>query len=80
MTAAEFANIKQKIKDEELKSANAKGRIDAIKEKWQSKYGFSSLEEAEKKLSELEEDRMEKIHSKEQLEEKLKNSFDWDSI
>ena len=54
--------------------------MQGIQEHWKEKYGFETLEEAEKKLAEVEKDIAEKTKLRDEKLEELKKSFDWDSI
>ena len=80
MTTTEFESIKNKIKQLELGAATAKGKIETIESNWQKKYGFSTLEEAKKKREELKSEIAEKTEKRNELMDKLENSFDWDSV
>ena len=80
MTEEKFKEIKDKISSAVTKSAEATGKMEAIKEQWKIKYGFNTLEEAKKKLEEIKKDIEEKQKMKNNLMDKLENSFDWDSI
>jgi len=78
MTDIEFKKIKDKINSLKMKSAESTGKLNAIKENWERKYGFSTLEEAEKKLQELKDERNIKEERRNTLMEKLQNSFQWE--
>lgn len=80
MTDFEFTQIKNKIKAAETKSAESKGRIKAIQDEWESEYGFSDLESAEKKLEELKADAEAKKQKRDEMMNKLETSFDWDKF
>lgn len=77
MTEKEFAEIKEKAKALGTKSAEAKGKMGAIQERWKAKYGFDDLASAKAKLKELKADAEEKRSRKESLMDKLEKSFDW---
>lgn len=53
MTNEEFAALKQKIKAKEMESQKAQGVMDNIRANWQKRYGFDTVEDAERKLGEL---------------------------
>ena len=53
MTEKEFTEIKEKAKALGTKSAEAKGKMAAIQERWKAKYGFDNLNSAKAKLEEL---------------------------
>lgn len=53
MDTRTFEMIKSKIEVLKQKKAKAEGAIESILENWKTTYGFSSIEDAEKKLSEL---------------------------
>lgn len=80
MNINEFTTIKEKISKLELESASSKGKIESIEESWKRKYGFTTLAEAENKLSELQKDIDEKTKLRDEKFEELKNSFDWENI
>lgn len=77
MTEKEFVEIKEKAKALGTKSAEAKGKMAAIQERWKAKYGFDDLDSAKAKLEELKADADEKRSRKESLMDKLEKSFDW---
>lgn len=62
MDIREFESIKQKIELLKTKKAKAEGSMESIKQSWTDTYGFSTIEEASKKLEELksEQDRNER--------------------
>lgn len=80
MTEQKFAEIKNKIKELENRSIEAKSRMSLIKEQWKDKYGFEDLDSAKNKLSELEQEIKQKEEKKNELMTKLETSFDWDSV
>ena len=80
MTQSEFEQIKTKIKNKELDSAQAKGKQDSIVETWKSKYGCSTLEEAKKKLEEMKSEAANKTAKRDEYFEKLKNITDWEKV
>jgi ssDNA-binding replication factor A large subunit len=80
MTVSEFECIKSKIKQNELSNAAAQGKKETIESNWQKKYGFSTLEEAKAKKTEIEKDIQEKTAKRDELMKQLEESFDWDSI
>lgn len=80
MTESRFNEIKHKINQAELDSASAKGKIETIHETWKNEYGFETVEEAQSKLEELKKDRDEKIEKRNELMNKLEQSFNWDSL
>ena len=71
MELSEFNALKGKINDAELNSAAAKGKMEAIQEQWKTKYGFETVEDAEKKLAEINAENEEKNKKREKLFEKL---------
>lgn len=80
MTEREFEEIKTKIKNKEIENAQAKGKMESIEEMWRTKYGCSSLEEAENKLRELEAENEKVSAKRDEYFEKLKNLVDWESV
>ena len=80
MNELEFSSIKAKIKEREIKNAQAKGQITSIEEMWKSKYECSSLEEAEKKLREIKEENEKKFAKRNEYFEKLEKLVDWESV
>ena len=80
MEAIEFEKIKNKIKTAELNSATAKGKIESIESNWQKKYGFTSLEDAKKKRDEIKKEISEKTETRNNLMDKLENSYNWNSL
>lgn len=80
MDEVEFKRIKEKIEALKTKSAESKGKMAAIQERWKAKYGFDDLESAKGKLSELKADAEEKKAKRSELMEKLQNSFDWEKF
>ncbi len=80
METIEFEKIKNKIKTAELNSATAKGKIESIESSWQKKYGFTSLEDAKKKRDEINKEISEKTETRNNLMDKLENSYNWNSI
>lgn len=80
MNVEEFTTIKDKVRKLELESAAAKGKIETIESSWERKYGFKTLDAAEKKVVEIEKEISEKENSRNILMDKLKNSFDWEKI
>lgn len=80
MELSKFESIKEKIKQNELNSAAAKGKIQAIEDNWEKKYGFRTLAEAEAKKAELEKEIKEKTEIRDKKMKELEESFDWDSI
>lgn len=80
MTDVEFKRIKGKIAELKTKSAESTGKIKAIEDVWQNKYGFKTLEEAEKKLAEIDKEIDEKNTKKETLMKKLEESFPWEKF
>lgn len=80
MELKEFERIKRLIKEAELKSAKSQGVIDSITRSWQEKYGFSTVEEAETKLKELEEEKKRIDERLEKLMKELYESYDWDKL
>lgn len=73
MTEQEFEQLKQKIKDKELKSAQAKGKQESILELLKTKYACNSIDEAKVKLSELKKENESKMKTRDDYFEKLKN-------
>lgn len=73
MTANEFENLKSRIKDIELNNAKVSGQIELIKENWKKNYGIETLEDAEKKLSEIKSENETKIAKKNSLMDKLES-------
>ena len=71
MTEREFAGLKARIKEKEELSIRSQGAIDQIKESWKKNYGFDNLEDAKKKLDEIENEIMQKQERINKLEEKL---------
>lgn len=80
MELKEFERIKRLIKEAELKSAKSQGVIDSILKGWEEKYGFNTVEEAEKKLAELMEEKKNTEARLEKLMNDLSNSYDWDKL
>ena len=80
MELKEFERIKKLIKEAELKSAKSQGVIDSITKGWQEKYGFNTIEEAEKKLNELIEEKKNTDTRLEKLMKDLSDSYDWDKL
>ena len=80
MELKEFERIKRLIKEAELKSAKSQGVIDSITKGWEEKYGFSTVEEAEKKVKELEEEKARIDERLEKLMRDLTDSYDWDRL
>ncbi len=80
MELKEFERIKRLIKEAELKSAKAQGVIDSITKGWEDKYGFNTVEEAEKKLKELTEEKARIDERLEKLMRDLYESYDWDKL
>ena len=80
MELKEFERIKRLIKEAELKSAKSQGVIDSILKGWEEKYGFNTVEEAEKKLAELTEEKKNTEARLEKLMNDLSNSYDWDKL
>ena len=78
MTEKDFEEIKTKINDKEIENAQAKGKMESIEEVWKNKYGCNSLEEAEKKLSELKDEEQKKAAKRDEYFEKLKNLTNWE--
>ena len=78
MTEIEFKRLKEKINSLKMKSAESTGKMAAIRENWKRKYGFDSLEDAVKKLEELESEKKIKEERRNSLMEKLQNSFEWE--
>jgi predicted transcriptional regulator len=71
MTDNEFLQLKQKIERKKAESQKAEGVIEQIKSDWQKQYGISTLEEAEKKLSEMDQQIETKQKRLDTLQEKL---------
>ena len=80
MDLKEFERIKKLIKEAELKSAKSQGVIDSITKGWQEKYGFSTIEEAEKKLTELDAEQKRLEERIQKLMDDLEKSYDWDKL
>lgn len=80
MDIKDFQTIKDKIAKADTETATNKGKMQAIQEHWKEKYGFETLEEAEKKLAEVEKDIAEKTKLRDEKLNELENSFDWDTI
>ena len=80
MELKEFERIKRLIKEAELKSAKSQGVIDSITRSWKEKYGLSTVEEAETKLKELEEEKKRIDERLEKLMKELYESYDWDKL
>ena len=80
MDVSEFTTIKEKVRKLELESASAKGKMETIEQTWEKKYGFKTLEEAEKKLSEIEADIKLKEGNRDSLMNTLEKSFDWNNV
>lgn len=56
MDTRAFENIKAKIETLKQKKAKAEGSIESILAEWKRAYGFSTIEEAEKHITELDEE------------------------
>ena len=56
MDTRTFENIKAKIETLKQKKAKAEGSIESILVEWKRAYGFSTIEEAEKHITELDEE------------------------
>ena len=56
MDTRTFENIKAKIETLKRKKAKAEGSIESILAEWKRSYGFSTIEEAKKHVSELDEE------------------------
>lgn len=80
MELKEFERIKKLIKEAELKSAKSQGVIDSILKGWEEKYGFNTVEDAEKKLAELMEEKKNSDARLEKLMNDLEKSYDWDKL
>ena len=80
MDTAEFEKLKKEIDEKKLQMAQAKGKQEAIVEQWKKDYGFTTVEEAEKKLAEIEKDNAEKTAKRDEYFEKLKNAVDWNKV
>ena len=80
MELKEFERIKRLIKEAELKSAKSQGVIDSILKGWEEKYGFNTVEDAEKKLAELMEEKKNSDTRLEKLMNDLEKSYDWDKL
>ena len=80
MELKEFERIKRLIKEAELKSAKSQGVIDSILKGWEEKYGFNTVEDAEKKLAELMEEKKNSDARLEKLMNDLEKSYDWDKL
>jgi inosine/xanthosine triphosphate pyrophosphatase family protein len=78
MTTNEFNELKQKINNAELNSANAKGKMESIQENWKSTYGFDTVEQAEAKLNEIETENKNQIEKREKLFQKLTEMCNFD--
>lgn len=73
----EVKDIKDKIKNLELKSANAKGKMDLILDKFKNTYGCDDVESAKKLLEQKKAENEEKQKLKTSLVEKLQSMRDW---
>lgn len=80
MKGRDVEEIKSLIKQIEIENAKAQGLAEGIEAKWQSEYGFSTLDEAEKKLEELRADYNKTNERKAKLEQELNESQDWDKL
>ena len=72
MNEKEFLEMKERIRALEKKSAEANGKLEAIKERWQKEYGFSDVESARKKLEEMKADILRKTEKRDELFGKLR--------
>lgn len=80
MNTERFTAIKTKVNNIKLENAAAKGKIESIEEHWQNTYGFTKLEDAKKKLSEMKKETEEKIKVRDGYVEELTNLMDWEKI
>lgn len=74
MTNEEFAALKQRIKAKEMESQRDQGVMDNIRANWKKRYGFDTVEEAERKLGELRAAVDEKRSKIEILQKKLRET------
>ena len=72
MNEKEFLEMKERIRALEQKSAEANGKLEAIKERWQKESGFSDVESARKKLDEMKADILRKTEKRDELFGKLR--------
>jgi predicted nucleic acid-binding Zn-ribbon protein len=63
MNIKDFESIKSKIEILKQKKAKAEGAIETISAEWKKTYGFESVQDAEKKYNELE-DELETVEKK----------------
>ena len=71
MNPNEFTELKSRIERAKTESIRSQGAIDQIKETWKQEYGFDTLEEAEKKLAEFEQQIVQKTERREILKKQL---------
>lgn len=76
MTTSEFERIKREINKKQEESLKSKGVCEQIQKDWKKKYGFDSVEEAEKKLEELKEEREDKIRRRDKYMKNLEDLMD----
>ena len=76
MTVNEYNELKEDVRNLELASAKAKGKMESIKENWIKQYGFSTLDEAKLKLKEMEDEKEKKNEAREKLMNDLKIEFE----
>ena len=79
MDLQEFEKIKDLIKKAEIESAKNQGIIESIEIKWKED-NVDNIEQAEKKLEEMKDNKDKLMQRREKLFTELQNSYDWDKL
>jgi hypothetical protein len=80
MNEKQFQDIKDKIKSAEQKKDRAEGALERLKKSWKDEFGFTTIEEVEEKIAELETTIADDEKKLKKNEDKLESMVDWDSI
>jgi len=80
MTLERYEEIKEKVEALKIKKTKAETTIESIQDRWKKDFGFTSVEEAEKKKEEIKKEIDQCETRLISLSEKIEGLTDWDEV
>lgn len=80
MTAEEIKNLSDKLEKIKLEKHKAEGALEQLMTSLEKEYNITSEEDIDKEIKRIEKEILEKRELTEDLEQKLRNLVDWESL